>query len=145
MTTSVEIEMRDVPVSHNSRESKKGLWAGRILSGLAAAFLLLDGAMKVIQAAPAVEGTIQLGYPAGVLVPIGVVLLACTLLYAIPRTAVIGAVLLTGYLGGAIATHVRVSAPLFTHVLFPIYVAALIWGGLLLRDGRVRAMISPER
>jgi len=122
--------------------SKGKLWTGRILSGLSIAFLVMDAVMKVVKAAPAVEGTLQLGYPASVLPGLGIVLLACTLLYAIPRTSVLGAVLLTGYLGGAIATQVRVGNPLFTHVLFPIYLAALLWGGLFLRDRRVRNLIS---
>ena len=122
--------------------SKGKLWTGRILSGLSIAFLVMDAVMKVVKAAPAVEGTLQLGYPASVLPGLGIVLLACTLLYAIPRTSVLGAVLLTGYLGGAIATQVRVGNPLFTHVLFPIYFAALLWAGLFLRDRRVRNLIS---
>lgn len=88
------------------------------------------------------EGTLQLGYPASVLPGLGILLLACTLLYAIPRTSVVGAVLLTGYLGGAAATQVRVGNPLFTHVLFPTYFAALVWGGLFLRDRRVRNLVS---
>ena len=122
--------------------SKGKLWTGRILSGLSIAFLVMDAVMKVVKAAPAVEGTLQLGYPASVLPGLGIVLLTCTLLYAIPRTSVLGAVLLTGYLGGAIATQVRVGNPLFTHVLFPVYFAALLWGGLFLRDRRVRNLIS---
>ena len=91
----------------------------------------------------AVEGTTQLGYPASVIVPIGIVQVVCLLLYVLPRTAVLGAVLWTGYLGGAIATHVRIGNPLFTFVLFPVYVAGLLWGGLWLRDRRVRALLSP--
>ena len=113
---------------------------GRIMSALPVLFLLLDGAMKLVKPAPIVSGTIELGYPQAVIVPLGVILLACTVLYAIPRTAVLGAILLTGYLGGAVATHVRVGHPLFSHTLFPVYVGALIWGGLLLRDERLRAM-----
>ncbi|MGH2901323.1 MAG: DoxX family protein, partial [Solirubrobacteraceae bacterium] len=92
---------------------------------------------------PAVEGSTQLGYPESAIVPIGLILLACLVVYVVPRTAVLGAVLLTGYLGGAIATHVRVGNPLLSHTLFPIYVAAMVWGGLWLRDGRVRAMLAP--
>ena len=114
--------------------------AGYALSGLAVLFLLVDSIMKVLRTAPAVEGTVQLGYPDAVVVTIGLVQIVCVLLYALPRSSAIGAVLLTGYLGGAIATHVRVGSPLFTHVLFPVYVAALVWGGLFLRDRRVRAL-----
>lgn len=121
--------------------SKKGLWAGRIVSGLAVLFLLFDSLIKVMKLAPAVEGTTALGYPATVVRGIGVIELICLILYVVPRTSVFGAILLTGYLGGAIATHVRVGSPLLTHTLFPIYVALLIWGGLFLRDDRLRTLI----
>jgi len=97
--------------------------------------------MKVMKAPVAVEGSVQLGYPEKVVVAIGVVLLVCTLLYVIPQTSILGAILLTGYLGGAIATHVRVGNPLFTHVLFPVYVGVMVWGGLFLRDKRLRALV----
>jgi hypothetical protein len=122
--------------------SRKRLWAGRILSGMAVLFLSFDGVAKLMKLAAVVEGSAQLGYPASTIFGIGVVLLACVAVYVVPRTSIVGAVLLTGYLGGAIATHVRVGNPLFSHVLFPIYVAALIWGGLYLRDRRVRTLIS---
>lgn len=121
--------------------SKTRLWTGRIIRAIAVLFLLVDSLMKVLKMAPAVEGTAQLGYPEGVIVPIGLVQLICLIVYVIPRTSIFGAVLLTGYLGGAIATHVRVGSPLFTHILFPIYIAALLWGGLFLMDGRVRALV----
>ena len=121
--------------------SNKTLWAGRIISTLPVVFLLVDGVMKVMKAPVAVEGSIQLGYPEKVVVAIGVVLLICTLLYVIPQTSILGAILLTGYLGGAIATHMRVGNPLFTHVLFPVYVGVMVWGGLFLRDNRLRALI----
>lgn len=122
--------------------SGTAVWTGRALSGLAVLFLAMDAAMKLFQVAPAVDGTAQLGYPAHVLVPIGVIELTCLALYLVPRTAILGAILWTGYLGGAIATHVRVESPLFTHVLFPIYVAALLWGGLWLRDRRTRVLLQ---
>src|SRR5713226_3609612 len=109
--------------------SKKMLWAGRIMSALPILFLLMDGVMKIIKPAPVVEATVHLGYPETVILPLGIVLLSCTALYAIPRTSVLGAILLTGYLGGAVATHVRVGDPLFTHTLFPTYLGLLIWGG----------------
>ena len=121
--------------------SEKRLWAGRIISGLPALFLLVDGVMKLVRLAPVVEGTVKLGYSETVILPLGLVLLACTILYVIPRSSVLGAILLTGYLGGAVATHVRVGDPLFTHVLFPVYLGVLIWLGLYLRDDRVRALI----
>ena len=122
--------------------SRKRLWTGRTLSGLAVAFLTLDGAIKLINIRAVVEGATQLGYPPSTMFGIGLALLVCVAVYVVPRTAIVGAVLLTGYLGGAIATHVRVGNPLFSHTLFPTYVAALIWGGLYLRDRRVRALLS---
>jgi hypothetical protein len=120
-------------------------WAGRIMSGLVALFLLFDSVIKLIKLPIAVEGTTQLGYPEHTVVGIGVVLLVCLIVYLIPRTALLGAILLTGYLGGAIATHVRVGSPLFSHVLFPIYVALLVWGGVFLRCPRLRALIPVQR
>jgi hypothetical protein len=125
--------------------SKGRLWTGRIMSALPALFLFVDGVGKLVKPAPVVEGTVQLGYPESVLLGLGIVLLACTVLYVIPRTAVFGAILLTGYLGGAIATHVRVGSPLFSHMLFPVYIAVLLWGGLYLRDERLRALIPLRR
>jgi hypothetical protein len=93
----------------------------------------------------AIQGTTELGYPASVVFGIGLVELVCLALYVIPQTSVLGAIVFTGYLGGAIATHVRIGSPLFSHVLFPIYVAVLIWGGLYAREGRVRALIPIRR
>ncbi len=116
-------------------------WTGRVLSALPVLLLLFDGTAKVMRLAPVLEGTAKLGYPLGVVAPLGLVLIACTLLYALPRTSVLGALLLTGYLGGAVATHVRMGDPLFSHVLSPVYVAALIWGGLFLREARLRALL----
>jgi hypothetical protein len=124
-------------------QGKKKRWVGRTLSALAALFLLVDGAMKIMKAPVAVKGTLELGYPEGVVVGIGVVLIACTLLYVIPRTAMLGAILLTGYLGGAVGTHVRVGNPLFSHVLFPVYIGVLIWGGLVLCEDQLRALLFP--
>jgi DoxX-like protein len=92
-----------------------------------------------------VQGTTQLGYPGHLIRGIGIIELVCLALYVIPQTAVLGAILLTGYLGGAVATHVRVESPLFSHILFPVYVALLIWGGLYLRDDRLRALIPLRR
>jgi len=118
--------------------SKKTLWAGRIISGLVVAFLLFDAIIKVVKLAPAVEGTARLGYPVSVVLPLGIVLLVSTALYAIVRTSVLGAILLTGYLGGATATQVRVQDPWF---LFPVLLGVLVWTGLFLRDDRLRALI----
>ena len=122
--------------------SRGAVRAGRVLSGLGVAFLAFDAAMKLFVVPQAVEGTVQLGYPADVLFGLGFVQLACLVTYVLPRTSVLGAILWTGYLGGAVATHVRVGNPLFSHVLFPLYVAAVLWGGLWLRDGRVRAVFA---
>jgi len=111
------------------------------MSGLAALFLLMDAVMKFAKPDAVLKGTVELGFSESVIVPLGVVLLVSTLLYVFPRTAVLGAILLTGYLGGAVCTHVRVGNPLFSHVLFPTYLGVLIWGGLLLRDRRLRALL----
>lgn len=121
--------------------SKKALRTGWILTALPALFLLADGIAKLVKPAPVVEGTIRLGYPESVIIGLGVVLITSTLLYLIPQTSILGAILLTGYLGGAVATHVRVGDPLFSHVLFPVYVGVLVWGGLYLRDVRLRTLI----
>lgn len=121
--------------------SKSRLPAGHILSAIPVLFLLFDSVIKLVVIDPVVESFGQLGYPVSVSVGIGLVELTCLLLYVIPRTSVLGAILLTGYLGGAIATHVRVGSPLFTHILFPIYVAAFVWGGLYLRETRLRALV----
>src|SRR5262245_64227854 len=107
--------------------SKGRLWTARIMSGLPALFLLVDAVGKLVKPAPVVEGTLQLGYPESVILGLGIVLLACTVLYMVPRTAILGAILLTGYLGGAVATHVRVGSPLFSSVLFSVYFGLLIW------------------
>jgi hypothetical protein len=121
----------------------KALWAGRVLSGLAIAFFAMDGALKLANLPIVAETSAQLGWPAdaGTLYLLAALLLGSTLLYAIPRTAVLGAILLTGYLGGAVATHVRVGSPLFSHVLFGVYLGIFVWGGLWLREPRLRALI----
>lgn len=129
-------------------QSNRLTWAGRILSALPVLFMLGDGIGKLVQPPEVVDGTAALGYSLGSILGIGVVQLVCTLLYVVPRTAVLGAVLLTGYLGGAVATHVRVAHPWATHVLFPTYLGVMLWGGLFLRDPRVRALLplrAPER
>jgi hypothetical protein len=125
--------------------SKKSVLAGRIISALPALFLLMDGVMKLAQPAAVVDTTVNLGYSKSVILPLGIVLLVCTILYIIPQTAVLGAILLTGYLGGAVATNARIGAPLFTHILFPTYLGVLLWGGLFFRDERVRALIPLRR
>ena len=120
--------------------SKANLWAGRIVSGLVAVFLLLDGGMKLAKPAFVVEATVRLGYPESTIVPIGVVLIVCTVLYLIPRTAVLGAILLTAYLGGAVATQIRAGEPVFS-VVFAIVFGVLVWLGLYLRNPTLRLLV----
>lgn len=120
--------------------SRTNLWIGRIVGGLPVLFLLVDGAMKLVKPAVVVEATTRLGYRESTIVPIGIVLIICTILYLIPRTAVLGVILLTGYLGGAVATHVRAGEPVFS-IVFAIVFGMLLWLGLYLTDVRLRALI----
>jgi hypothetical protein len=138
MTTPTPVDARGAHNGHGI--SSLQLWTGRIMSGFAALFLLSDGVMKLLKPAFVVKATRDLGYPESDIVGIGVVLLACTLLYLFPRTSVLGAILLTGYLGGAIASQVRAEASWF-NVVFALVFACLVWGGLRLRDVRVRDML----
>jgi hypothetical protein len=131
-------------IAQTAPTSSKAHWAGLVISGLVI-FLLFDGAMKLIPLAVVVETSEQLGIPASLARPLGILTLACTILYAIPRTSILGAILLTGYLGGAVATHVRIGSPLFTHILFGVYLGLMVWGGLYLRDERLRALIPLQR
>ena len=121
--------------------SKKALWAGRTISALIVLLLLLDGVMKFFKPKPVVDAFAQLGIPIAFVFVIGAILLLCTLLYAVPSTSILGAILLTGYLGGAVMSHLRVGDPLFTHVLFPTYLGSLLWLGLYLRDPRLRVLV----
>ncbi len=130
---------------NNNSLSKKAVWTGRILSGMAILFLLFDATLKFFMdklPPEALKAGEALQWPMELMPTVGTILLVCTILYIIPRTSVLGAILLTGYLGGAIASHVRVSNPLFTHTLFPIYIALLIWLGLYLRDNRAKIILS---
>ena len=129
-------------IAYGAARSRRAVWAGRIVSGLAVAFLALDAGMKLLALPPAIEATAQLGFPVSAMPGIGLVQLVCLAVYLTPRTARIGAILWTGYLGGAVATHVRVGSPLLTHTLFPIYVAVFLWAGLWLRDRRVSALFA---
>ena len=142
-TSSMTLETSHMK-SGASEMSGARLWTGRVLSGLATAFLVMDGGMKLARPAFVVQATVQLGYPENTIVGIGITLLVCTLLYVIPRTALLGAVLLTGYLGGAVASNVRAGTSLFNTV-FPILFGVLLWGGLWLRDSRVRNLLSGSR
>jgi len=127
--------------------SKKGLWAGRLMSGLVVAFLAIDVVIKFLRPAPApvLETFAHVGWPLSLAPVLGTILLVSTALYVIPKTSVLGAILLTGYLGGAVATHLRAGDPLFSHVLFPTYLGVLLWGGLYLREDRLRALIPLRR
>jgi hypothetical protein len=121
--------------------SKKALWAGRTISTVIVLLLVLDGVMKFFKPKPVVDAFAHLGIPIELDFAIGTLLLLCTLLYAVPATSILGAILLTGYLGGAVMSHLRAGDPLFTHVLFPTYLGSLIWLGLYLRDARLRVLI----
>ena len=115
-------------------------WVGRVLSALAVLFLLVDGVMKVLRATPSVETAVQLGYPAESTPGIGILLLVCLAIYLIPRTAPLGAILLTGFLGGVVTTHVRAGSPPFS-IIFALIIGALLWLGLYLRDARLRVLL----
>jgi hypothetical protein len=117
------------------------VWVGRALSGVVILFLLFDGAMKLIPLEVVLETQERLGIPGHLARTLGILIIVCTALYAIPRTALLGAILLTGYLGGAIAIHLRAGSPLFSHLLFGLYLGLMVWGGLYLRDERLRALI----
>lgn len=116
-------------------------WTGRVLSALPVLFLVMDAAMKLLQVPVAVQGTMRLGYPVGMIVPLGIIEAISLLLYLYRPTALFGALILTGYLGGAVATHVHAGDPLFSHILFPVYFATFLWGGLCLRDRRFRQLV----
>jgi DoxX-like family len=134
-------ELRETsPVTEQST-SKAGLWAGRIISALMVLFLLFDGTIHVLKIEPVVKAFGELGLPLSISVPLGIVELLCVVLYVIPLTSVLGAVLLTGYLGGAIAIQLRIGSPLFSNALFPVYIGVLLWLGLLLRDRGVRRFL----
>jgi hypothetical protein len=130
--------------NQTARISKARLWTGYIMSGLPALFLLLDGGMKLFKPDFVVKGTVELGYPEACIIPLGIVLVVSTILYLVPRTSVLGAILLTGYLGGAVATHVRVSGPAF-NVAFAVVFGMLLWGGLVLRDQRLGTLLPWKR
>jgi DoxX-like family len=132
------------PDTQTAPGSKKMLWGGRILSAIPVLFLVFDGVAKLIKPASVVEATVRLGYPESTIPGLGILSLVCTVVYAVPRTSVLGAILLTGCLGGACATHMRIGDALFP-ILFPSIVAVLIWGGLFLRDARLRTLIPLRR
>lgn len=122
--------------------SRKSLWTGRFLSGLAVLFMLFDSITKLLKVDEVVKASAQLGFSGTALTAIGAILLLCVILYSIPRTSILGAVLITGYLGGAVATNVRIGTPLFSNILFPVYFGVLVWAGLFLQQQRVRSFFS---
>lgn len=127
-------------------DQKKQIWIGRILSGLVGLFMLMDIAFKFMPDSPQVQETMaQLGFSMDALLTIGILNICCFILYFIPQTSILGAILYTGYLGGAIAIHLRVGNPLFSHLLFPVYVGLFIWGGVYFREPRLRALIPFKR
>ena len=126
---------------------KWSIWIGYGLSGLVVLFMLFDSAIKLVPLDVVIETTAALGYPASAALArgLGVIGLTCTALYAFPKTTVLGAILLTGYFGGTVATHLRVGSPVFSHMLFGVYLGLMVWGGLYLRDHRIRALIPFSR
>ena len=130
---------------HVAASSNKRIWTGRILSILPVLFLVFDGTIHMMRIPAVVEGFAKAGFPISTAVPLGIIEVVCIVLYVIPRTSVLGAILLTGYLGGAVATNVRQQLPMLGYVLAPVYVAVFIWGGLWMRDDRVRSLIPFTR
>jgi hypothetical protein len=128
--------------TQNQPISRKQLWTSRIMVTLVALFMAFDGVIHVIRIPAVDQAFTQLGFPSNFALTLGIIQLLCLAAYVVPRTSIIGAILLTAYLGGAIATNVRVGTPLFSNALFPVYVAILLWGGLFLRDGRLRGLFS---
>jgi len=139
----LEAQVR-VAAPRSEREPAWLIWTGRIMSALTTLFLLMDGVMKLFKPRVVVETTVQLGYPESSIVGIGIVLLVCTACYLVRRTAILGAVLLTGYLGGAVATQVRVGAPVF-NIFFPVILGAMLWGGLWLRDRLLQELLPTRK
>jgi len=128
-----------------ANRTKWRLRAGFAMSALPVLFLLFDCVIKLLEIGPVLDSFTQLGYPVSLARGIGLLELACITLYVLPRTAVLGAIVLTGFLGGAVATHLRIGDPLFSHVLFPVYVGLLVWGGLFLRDDTLRALLPTRK
>ncbi len=125
--------------------SKTKLWAGRIITALPVVFLLFDSVIHMMRIVPVVDSFNQLGYPVSLALGMGIIELVCVIIYVIPSTSILGAILLTGYLGGAVATQMRVGAPLFSTALFPVYVGVLVWGGLYVCDERLRTLLPLRR
>lgn len=139
----MQLAIENLPASDTRKlsDSNTALWAGRAVSALPVLFLLMDGVMKLFKPEVVVNATVELGYRESVIVPLGLVLVGSTILYVIPRTALVGSMLLTGYLGGAVATHVRVLDSAFS-IIFPVIVGALLWLGIYLRNERFRKLFQ---
>jgi hypothetical protein len=138
------IEDPATPTTRQTAElPRAAIWTGRVLSGIVILFMIFDASLKLVPLAAVTESMNELGYPPSAALARGlaVVILVCTGLYALPRTAVLGAILLTGYMGGAMASHLRIGSPLFSHILFGLYLGLIVWGGLYLRDRAIRALI----
>lgn len=140
MGTSIPVTSQSAPGGQAS-VSAGALWTGRILSGLLVLFLLFDGITKLMKISVVLKACAQLGLSESIVVPIGITLLVCTVLYIIPSTSILGAILLTGYLGGAVCIQLRVGNPLFSQTLFPVYFGVLVWLALYLREPRLRSLI----
>jgi hypothetical protein len=125
--------------------SKKSVWAGRIISGLMTAFMIFDAVIHLMRPAPVVEAFAKLNFPLSLAIPLGIVELVCVVLYVIPSSSILGAILLTGYLGGAVAIQLPTGNSLFGEILFPVYIGVFLWGGIYLRDARLRALIPFQR
>jgi len=143
-TFSKERPLEAYSMRSDRATSIKRLWAGRIVTGLAALFMLVDGIMKIVKPAAVLDANAKLGYPVATLSGIGLALITCTVIYVIPRTSIFGAILLTGYLGGAVASQVRAGSSWF-ELVFPILFAVLVWGGLWLRDHRLRSILKSTK
>jgi hypothetical protein len=138
---------QDTAPRSNASVSRAARWSGRALSGVVILFLLLDGGMKLLPLSIVTETMDKMGWGASdnLARGLGIITIVCTVLYAVPPTSILGAILLTGYLGGAIASHVRIDSPLFTHTLFGLYLGLMVWGGLWLRDGTLRPLLPFRR
>ncbi|WP_407148622.1 DoxX family protein [Bradyrhizobium sp. ORS 86] len=136
-----------MPTNEEIEISKPARITGRIMSGLVIVFLLFDGAIKLVPWPVVTDTMDKMGFGASETLArsLGLITIVCTLLYSVPPTSILGAILLTGYLGGAIASHVRIGSPLFTHTLFGLYLGLMVWGGLYLRDGNLRALLPFRR
>jgi hypothetical protein len=125
--------------------SMKSVWTGRIISGLITAFMIFDAVIHMMKPAPVVEAFAKLNFPLTLAVPLGIVELLCIVLYVIPSTSILGAILLTGYLGGEVAIQLPTGNPFFGEILFPVYIGVFLWGGIYLRDAKLRTLIPFQR